>query len=986
MQKNKIDVNQIYYGFKVVEKEIINEIEGTAYVLVHQKSGVNVVVLENEDPQMTFSVGFRTPPENNKGIPHILEHTVCCASEKYPLKETLTALEQGSICNLINACTYPDMTMYYAATSNEKDLMGISEVFIDMVFNPKIYSSPHYFKQEGWCYEVDEYGEFEYGGVVYNEMEGIYAEGETYLEREIYKSLFEGTCYKYDAGGTPDSIVKLSDEELLDFHRRYYRGDNCVIVFYGKGSVEDKLRLLDENSLGRIFNSNKICDNNLSCSNDLVKNEKIQQTPESKKAKIVSYPLEGEDEKYIISLSFLVNDYINIEDRLGLEILEHMLLKSAASPLIKRVITENNLGVSLSEGGYDTSPNKGVFSITLRGAQKDVSKQFKDLVYLELESLVKEGISKELLDASINMLKFSLKEKDAAYEPVGIQYSEMIMKNRFYGYDILNGMKYEDCLNKIISLKHEGYFERLISKYFLDNEKLVLITLEPSKDMAQKRIFDKYDSLEKAKAGFSKKELKDLIKFQNELKDMQLVENEYEELKILPCITKEDLPDHIDKLIVNKTDIEGTNVVVQEDSTAGISYVNFLFDTSVIPQEDIQYLGIIAHLFTYVGTKGKSYEEVENAINSCTGGLNCTIHGYYNEKTTHYTPTFKIKTKFLNENIYSWKQLMCEVLGQTVFEEKNKIKELLGNIIYEVERSFKGVPEYHSVQNIYTYISEEGKYINEVGGLAFYKFLKEIYRNFETDFDSLKSRLEKVTNTIFNKNNLTITTITSECSKELICNSIKDVIVSLPSKPNISYKYNLSEPVVNEAFIVEQELQAVAAGINFRQYGMKYTGDMEIVMNILESGYLWDRIRLQGGAYGTEISLSQEGYLVISTYCDPNIKRTLDVFDTIEKYLNSLSMEPEQFERYVVSTLGAFWAPVSMDRKIDRLDYLVATQGDFNKRDILYKQILNADTSIFKDLEQLFKQFAKNKVYSVIGNRESIEKDKNIFNKIYKNI
>ena len=998
MQNNRLQVNQSYYGFKLIERRMIEEIEGSGYVFRHEKSGISVIILDNDDPQMTFSIGFSTPPENDKGIPHILEHTVCCASEKYPLKETLTALEQGSICNIINACTYPDMTMYYAASPNEKDIMGIAEVFIDMVFNPRIYSSPYYFRQEGWCYEVDNNGEFEYGGVVYNEMEGIYAEASTYLEREIYKSFFGGTPYEYDAGGVPSSIVNLSEEELLSFHREHYKGENCVVVFYGKGDIESKLRLLEENSLGRIFtnlNANinsevsvkkvdRISSGRNSDNKQEYKEREIQ--PKTIETKNTSYPLEGEDEKYILSLSFLVNEYINVEHRLAFEILDHMLLKSAASPLTKKIITERNLGVGLAESGYDTSASQSVFSVTLKGAKEDKSQEFKDLVYEELSRLVEEGLPKELVDASINTLKFSLKEKDAGYEPIGIQYSEVLMKNIFYGSDALEGVLYIESLEKIISLRNDRYFENIIERYFLNNKDVVLLAIEPSKEFANKRIEEKYNSLKKARDKFSTKQLKELADFQERLRDIQLKENEYEELKILPHVTKNDLPMELDKIISYQLDVEGNKVVVEECGTNGIAYVNLLFDTSVVPQEDIQYLGVMANLLTYVGTCKKSYEEIENNINTYTGGINCALHCYLDESTNNYLPVFKISSKFLNEHIGVWGELMCEILNETIFEDKNKIKEVIGNIIYELQTSIKAAPEYHSVQNIYTYISEEGRYINEVGGINFYRFLKPIHENFEEEYEKLKTKLKQITKLIFNRRSLTTTILTSKNSVDMICSGAKKIIFSLEETELKTYKYNLKEPVVNEAFIVEQELQAVAAGINFKKHKVNYTGDMEVVMNILESGYLWDRIRLQGGAYGTEILLSQEGYLVVSTYCDPNINRTLDVFDSIGDYLQNMDMKPEQYERYVVSTLGAFWAPISMDKRSERLAYMVGTNTDTKKRDIIYQQILSSNSSVFKVVSNMFKIFSEHRVYSVIGNEDAILKDNNIFNKIYKNI
>ena len=996
MKETKLEISKKYYGFKLEKKEVVNEIDGMGYVFVHEKSGINVIILENDDPHMTFSIGFNTPPENNKGIPHILEHTVCCASKKYPLKETLSALEQGSICSVINACTYPDMTMYYAGSPSEKDLLGISEVFIDMVFNPLIYSSSQYFRQEGWCYEVDEDNNINYGGVVYNEMEGIYAEATTYLEREIYSSLFGGTAYEYDAGGIPEDIVELEEEELLSFHKKYYRGDNCIIVFYGTGSTLNKLKYLEENSLNKLFINKKNGSNNMQNiayyaeENRKGKNQKdldgIENYRDFITIKNVPYPLEAEDEKYLINISFLVDSYINAEHRLAFEILEHMLLKSAASPLLKSLITDGNLGLSLSEGGYDTSANQAVFSITLNGAGRDVAEEFKEIVYEQLESMVKYGMPQELLEASINMLQFSLKEKDGGYEPIGIQYSEMMMKNKFYGAEPLAALSYIDSLNKICSMKDKGYFEELIDKYLLQNIDTVLITLEPSAKMANKKSLKKHNNLMNIKRNITDVEFEKMLGVQNELKKLQLIENNYNQLKNLPSVNKTDLPNNLNKLNIKHTKIKDCKVVIETENTKDITYINLLFNTRVIEQKDIQYLGIIANLFTYVGTNNKSYVQIENEINTYTGGINSSINAYYDENINEYTPIFKISSKILDKNVSLWKELMIDLLNQTIFEEKNKIKELIGNTLYQMEKSFKAAPEYHSVQNVYMYISEEGVYINEVGGMNFYRFLRDIYEKFEINYGHLKVKLAEVMFKIFDSNNLTISIVTSKDNEKMICNHVKDIVVKLNNQKRKKHSYNFKVPMVNEAFIVEQESQAIAAGINFRKYNIEYSGDMEVVMNILESGYLWDRIRLQGGAYGSEILLSKEGYLVISTYCDPNIRRTLDVFDLIQEYLLEINMENEQFERYVVSTLGAFLIPMSMERRSERLAYLATTNTSLDKRNTTYHEIMNSDVSILKKSTKLFEIFKKNKIYSVMGNKQSIYDDKDLFNKIYKKI
>lgn len=961
-----------YNGFRLIDEQNISEIGGVGRVFEHEKSGVRVVSLKNKDPHQVFAMGFQTLPLDQTGAAHIVEHAVCCSSRHYPLKETFMALGQGSISTTMNACTYPDMTMYYAASPHEQDLMGIAKVYIDLVFAPRIYENSDYFKQEGWHYHVEEDGSLSYNGVVYHEMEGEYAEPTTHLEYQKQKLLFPDTPYQYDSGGLPEAIPYLTEEAFLDFHRKYYQGNNCVIVLYGDGELYEQLRYLDENGLQEVPRGNYKAIT------------PWQPSFKAMKRQTAYYPIaEDEEEESLQSLCFVIGDGSDQELHLGFEVLEHMLLRSAASPLLKTLVMDEELGVSLSDGGYDACRSQPVFTITLKGCKEDDSQRFENSVFRVLRTLVKEGIPKDLIEASLQTLAFELKEVDASYEAIGVQYSEMVLSSYFYGQGPFKPLYYEKSLQNMNALKNQRYFETLIEKYLLNNPHSLSLTLMPSETLGQTQEREKRKRLEEAREKMTKASLQKLIKDNKRLENQQLIENTKEELNLLPALTKEQMPKSLKLPKLKHFTLQGCEVLMEKADTKGIAYIHFLFNARGIAKEDLPYLGILAHLFTYVGTKTKDYIAIENAINTHTGGIHSAIHAYHLLNENSYRPTFKVSCKVLTEALEDFEKLMTDLFLETIFEEKAKIKEALGHIVYEMERSFNGAPEYRSIQRLYTYFSEEGAYEDQVSGLAFYHFIKPLYEGFEEEFSQLSEKLSVILKTIIRKPNLSLAMTIDDYQETKVTQTISTLINRLPREKVEEHSYSFSTESTKEAFCVGQEVQAVAAGFDFKKQGYHYEGSLEVVSNILENTYLWDRIRLQGGAYGCEILLSQQGYLAISSYCDPHLNKTLEVYWEIGDYLEQLEIEDDLLDRYIVTTLGTMLAPISMERRSERVCHYLMTGSSPKERQRIYDEILNTTPESIKKSSELFKAMSKQQHYCVIGNKETITRCKNLFEVIH---
>lgn len=962
--------DECYHGFRLLEERKIEEIGGIGRVFVHEQTKVTVVTLENKDPHKVFSINFKTIPDNNKGAAHIVEHTVCCASKKYPLKETFVALGQGSICTTMNACTYPDRTMYYAASPSEKDLLGILGVYLDLVFHPGIEEKSSFFLQEGWHYELEEKeAPLDISGVVYHEMLGEYGEAGAYLQYHELANMFPNSNYRFDAGGLPEEIIKLSEEEFLAFYHRYYVGSNAVITLYGDLDVLTFLKQMNEEDLYDIRIGEKI------------PMPAVQESFNKPKEAIVHYPSTLKNAPSIASLCFQVGGCTCAKERLSLEILEYMLLRSTASPLLKTLVMDQQLGVSLSDGGYDSCRMQPIFSITLKGVKKEKAKAFKEAVIEELEQLVREGIDPKLIDAAIETLEFELMENDDSYEPAGILYSEMIVTSLYGEGDVFAHLTYKKALEEIKEECHKGYFEALINKYFLENKHRALTMVLPSERVQKEKEAAKENFLKARKEAMGEEELKALIALNASLEAEQLEENSEAALETLPHLLLADLPDHLEELALITEKMKGCNVQIHEEPTKGISYFHFLWEAKSVPPEKWHVLGLLAHIFTYMGTRSKSYSEVENAINTYTGSMNVAIHSYQEEKTSLTKAIFKVSCKVLKRHLASFQALILELLLETQFNEKEKLREQIGHIVYELERSFTGAPEYRAVQRVYAYLSPEGRFEDEVAGYGFYQYIKEIYESFDICYASLAKELAEVLDLVINRSHLSVAVTCSKEDKEEVAHHLAAIIEGVPVKKvskcyeiNSWFMTNLLEG--NEGFVNGQDGQAIAMGVNFKALGYTYKGQYEVVANILENTYLWDRVRLQGGAYGCDIMLTKEGYASVCSYCDPHLAETWDVFEKMGAYLRQLQLSEAVIERAVISTLGAMLIPVSMEQKSERACTYLITGATQRERAQIYGEIRQTTLEDFHEAAGLFEAIGKYGRTCVLGNDEVLREEK----------
>lgn len=972
----KYEIKRTYHGFTLQEEHFIQEIKSTGKIFIHEKSGAHLIHIDNQDDHRAFTVSFKTLPENNKGTAHIVEHAIGCSSEKYPLKDVLSEMDKASLNTSLNACTYSDRTMYYCTSKNHKDLYNLTKVYLDLIFNPLLCKRPEFFRQEGWHYCIQKLSDpLTYNGVVYNEMQGEYSDPMVILDHHINESLFPDTIYRYESGGIPEDIVTLSEQEFLDYYYKNYHPSNACICLYGDIMLDQFLKLIDEEYLCH-FTRKEI-------KQDIPLQKSFIQPIE----KEVSYISDTANEeisnsygKDYLALSFVVGTALDVQLRLTLEILEHMLLKSAASPLTRVLVTENHMGIGLEESGYDSLKQQPVFSIILKGAKKEFKSVFEQKVFEVLKNMVTHGLDKNLLEASISTVIFGLKEMDTAGESKGILISEAIQNSFLYNGHPLRNLCYKKDLDYIKENWDKGYFENIIDQYFLRNPHRVLTVATPSSITAEQKEKQTEKQLDQFKKSLSKAQLKELIKMNHELQKFQETSGEIEAAEVLPMLSIGDIDKNIEKLIIQEEIIEGVKVLFNPEITDDIVYVHILFDTSSVAKEDIPYLSLLSHMLSYLSTKHYTYAALENEINKITGGLNCSTNVYGDvQDADRYKAIFKISSKFFAYQMPRFIHLIQEIIHGTCFYEKEKIKELLNYIHYELKRSFVLAPEYQSVKRIGAYLSQAGLYEEKISGISYYQHISTLLNDYDCSFNMLSNKLCQVYKDIINRKNLLISITAEEKHYTSILKEIKNLVKSIPFKDTPSSRYFFDSFYTKEGCITANTLQAVATGFNYKKSGFSYSGKLQVAANIINSTYLWNHIRLKGGAYGCDLTITRNGYGILCSYSDPHLVKTLEVYRHIPDFLSHLKLSKKELDSYIIGTIGALDMPLSLEQKSNKpyIYYLCNyTEETFEKERL---EVLNTTLEDIQKLSLAFQSLEVLDNYFVIGSLRKIKDQKNIF-------
>lgn len=965
-----MQIGETYSGFKLQEQKKLEEINSEGMLFYHEKSGARLFFLKNEDDNKVFSISFRTPPDDSRGVPHILEHSVLCGSKKFPVKEPFVELVKGSLNTFLNAMTFPDKTMYPVASVNDKDFANLMDVYLDAVFQPNIYRYPEIMMQEGWHYELNSREEdMTYKGVVYNEMKGAFSSPESILFRKMLESLYPDTQYGVESGGDPDVIPQLTQQQFLDFHSRYYHPSNSYIYLYGNMDIIEKLEFLDREYLSH-FEKKKV-DSAL-----------ITQKPfQSCREMTVEYPIssaEKEKDKTFLSINYSVGKAVDNELYLAFDILEHMLLETPSSPL-KKALIDAGIGKDVF-GVFESGMLQPMFGIVAKGSNENEKRRFQDTVEKTLNDIVDKGIDKKLVEASVNIKEFQLREADYKGYPKGLIYGMKCMDGWLYDEAPWTHLTYESVLNKIKSQLDNNYFENLINRYILKNNHSSMLIIRPERGLEEKKDALLKEKLKTLKDSLSEDEIQKIIQDTLRLKKRQMTRDSKEDLMKIPLLSIEDIDPNPKDLKLVKNKIQDVEVLFYPVFTNGIYYVNLYFNTEGVKEELIPYISLLSAVLGKVSTENYYYEDLAKEINIYTGGINYSSQAFSeNGNSREFYPKFIVKSKVLVNNMEKLISILKEIINYTKFDEKKRLKEIIQETKSRIEMTIFERGHVVVANHVSSYFSPASKYEDMIGGLEFYKFISNLENNFDSKVEEIRESLKEVSNEIFNKNNLILNITCDEADYDNLQDRVKELISGLKDDKvgKISYKFDLKAK--NEGLMTSSKIQYVAKAYNYIDLGYSYSGSLQVLKSIANYEYLWNQVRVQGGAYGSFASFQRNGNMFFTSYRDPNLKHTLEVYDKAGEFFNNFNADDRQMVKYIIGTISDLDFPLSPSMKGERAVENYIRHVSYEDLQKERQEILNTGVEDIKGFSKLISSSMNKDNICVLGNEQKIKENKDLF-------
>ncbi len=953
--------------YNFIKEEYLGELGINAKEYKHIKSGARVLTLKCDDDNKTFLVGFRTPPVDDTGVPHILEHSTLCGSKKYPVKDPFVELLKSSLNTFLNAMTYPDKTVYPVASCNLKDFKNLMDVYLDAVFYPKVYDHEEIFKQEGWRYELqDKDQDIVFNGVVYNEMKGSFSNSEARVELESFRTLFPDTTYSFESGGDPKYIPSLTYKEFLDFHKKYYSPSNSYIIIYGDLDMDERLEYLDKEYLSKF---------------DIVDVDseiKLQKPFDKMHIEKIDYPISKdsslEDKTYYTYNVCLGSS----KDKLlssAFSIIEYSLLDIPGAPL-KQALLDSKIGKDV-DGTFEDGILQPILNITIKESKDNMENKFLEVITSTLKKIKDEGIDKKTLLSAINYLEFKYREADFGGLPKGLVYSIQSLSTWLYDDNdstskLELGQIFEELRKKIDT----NYYEELIDKYILNNPHSSLVIASPSKTLLEEEESKVKEILKEYKASLSEEELDALILSTKKQKEFSGLPSSKEDLEKLPRLSRSDIGESKDLYINELKEIDGVKIVEHNILTNGIGYLKLLFDASYIDDSLYKYMPILSTLLLMVDTSKYSYTELAKEINLNTGGINTSVSNFTNYDNDEVHPYISVDARFLYKREKFVFDVIKDVILTSSFDNKNRVKELLQEKKIMLENMIMSAGHIVSYQRALSYIDKAGYFNDLFSGISLYELIKDILSNYDDKYEPLKSSLLELMKALFRKDNLIISYTGDECYYRDYIKEFKDSLNnSLIEKHEFIFKKNIKK----EAFKTPGQVQYVSkVGLVDKA---KYSGHMLTLNLILGYEYLYVKVRVLGGAYGV-FSTPRRGSIIFSSYRDPKLKETLDVYDDVPNFIDSLDYTEDQITQFIIGTIGQFDSPLTR-RQLGDVSFNAYLSHISNK--LMKKtrdEIINTKLEDLKALKPIYKDLFNQNVYCVLGNENVIESNKELFDNI----
>ena len=962
-------------AYKVVEKRKINDLNSMSYLLEHKKTGARVALISNDDNNKVFYIGFRTPPTDSTGVPHIIEHSVLCGSREFPVKDPFVELVKGSLNTFLNAMTYSDKTVYPVASCNDKDFQNLMHVYLDAVFYPNIYKEEKIFQQEGWHYEMESVEDpLTLNGVVYNEMKGAFSSPDDVHDREVLNSLYPDTAYGVESGGDPKAIPDLSYEEFLDFHGRYYHPSNSYIYLYGDMDMAEKLIWMDEHYLSH-FDKMEI-DSTLAL-----------QKPFDKPVTVCKdYPvMEGEslEDNTYLSYNAVVGTSLDKELYYAMQIIDYAVCSASGAPL-KLALIHKNIGTEVYSI-YENGIYQPYFSIVAKNANAVQKDEFVATIEDELARIVKEGLDKKALLAGLNYYEFKYREADFGSYPKGLMYGLQMFDSWLYDDNMPFDMIEANAVFKFLREKIEtDYYEQLIEKYLIHNNHKTVLVVSPKEGLTTKEEKELADKLEAYKATLSQEELQKIVEDTHALHAYQDAEETLENLEKIPMLTRADMKKEAEGFVNELREIEDTKVLFHNIHTNGIGYLRLVFDISDIPEELFAYIGIFKNVLGYVDTKNYAYGELYNEINIHTGGIGSAVNTYVNARNLEeYKLTFEVKTKVMYEELENAVGLLTEIMTTSDFSKEDRILEIVAEMKSRLQGNMTSAGHSLAAIRAMSYFSETAAISELVNGIPCLRLLEKLEGDFDANKKELIEKLEMLAKSIFRPENLMVDFTSCEEGYEKMKPFVPVLKATLFTEPVVKEPFAITLAKKNEGFETSAQIQYVGRAGNYRKDGgLSYTGALRVLKVILGYEYLWTNVRVKGGAYGCMCNFGKAGDSYFVSYRDPNLKKTMDTFEKTGDYLRGFTADERTMTKYIIGAISDLDIPMNPSAKGSRSSSAYLTNQTYEEIQQERDELLACTQEDIRALADYMDAIMKAEAVCVVGNGQAIEDNKEMFGTI----
>jgi presequence protease len=950
------------YGFELVREEHIAELNTRARLYRHQQTGAELLSLENDDENKVFGITFRTPPADSTGLPHIMEHSVLCGSRKYPVKEPFVELIKGSLNTFLNAMTFSDKTCYPVASQNLQDFYNLVDVYLDAVFFPRL--TPYTLMQEGWHYELDDPTKpMTYKGVVFNEMKGAYSQPENILGDHIESSLFPDNAYRHDSGGNPSVIPDLTFEQFQAFHETFYHPSNSRIFFYGDDDPEQRLIVVNEYL--HLFEAIPV-------------DSQVEIQPSFNEPRREEVPYEvaadKQDAKAFVTVNWLLPEAGDPELTLGLAVLEQVLIGNPAAQLRKALI-DSGLGEDLTGAGLETGVRQMYFSTGIKGVDPQNVDQAEQLILDTISSIAAQGVDKENVAAALNTLEFRLRENNTGAYPRGLVVMIRALEFWLYDKDPLAPLAFEAPLNAVKERLASGepYLEHLIEEYLIDNNHRTTVVLKPDQELSARRAAAERTQLDQARAEMGEEEVNQVIENMAELVDRQETPDSPEALMTIPMLERDDLDREIRRIPIDVLQSGENKILYHDLFTNGILYLDLGFNMRALAQDQVPYLPLFSRALLETGTQSESFVQLLQRIGRTTGGVRPSTLTSAVRGSDEPVAWLFLRGKAMANQTGDLLAVLKDILTGARLEDRDRFRQMALEEKARLESRL--INAGHAVVNsrlrarftLADWASEQ------MGGISYLFFLRKLVQQVDQDWPSVQSMLFNMRDSMLTGSNALLNITLDSENWQGIRGQIEEFLSGLPSRPVELRQWDLDKLPESEGLTIPAQVNYVGKGANLYKLGYKLHGSAFVINNHLNGSWMWDKIRVQGGAYGGfSVFDNQSGVFNFLSYRDPNLIQSLEIYDRTSEYLKKLDLSESELTKAIIGTIGDLDSYQLPDAKgFTSMRFYLLGLGD-EERQRIRDEVLNTTEEDFKRFGETLEKIKDNGAVVVLGVDEAL--------------